>query len=56
MAHILANRLKKLINKLIHTDQSGYIKGRNISSNIRLIQDVIDYFDEGDMEGAIIFF
>ena len=56
LAHILANRLKKVINKLIHTDQSGYIKGRNISSNIRLIQDVIDYFEEGDMEGAIIFF
>ena len=38
LAHILAQRLKKVIHKLIHTDQSGYIKGRNIGTNIRLIQ------------------
>ena len=55
LAHTLANRLKKVIPKLIHTDQSGYIKGRNISSNIRLIQDVIDFFEENETEGAIVF-
>ena len=55
LAHVLANRLKKVINKLINTDQAGYIKGRNISSNIRLIQDVIDYFEDGNLEGAIVF-
>ena len=55
LAHALANRLKKVISKLIHTDQSGYIKGRNISSNIRLIQDVIDFFEENETEGAIVF-
>ena len=37
LAHVLANRLKSVINKLIHTDQNGYIKGRNIAYNIRLI-------------------
>ena len=42
MAHVQAQRLKNVIHKLIHTDQSGYIKGRNINNNIRLIQDVID--------------
>ena len=55
LAHVLANRLKKNIGKLVHTDQSGYIKGRNICFNIRLIQDVIDYFENGEEEGAIIF-
>ena len=44
LAHVLANRLKTVINQLIHTDQNGYIKGRNIGFNIRLIQDVIEYF------------
>ena len=46
LAHILANRLKKVIPRLIHTDQSGYIKGRSIFFNIRLIQDVKTYFEE----------
>ena len=55
LAHALANRLKKVISKLIHTDQSGYIKGRTISTNIRLIQDVIDFFEENETDGAIVF-
>ena len=55
LAHILTNRLKKVIPKLINTDQSGYIKWRNICYNIRLIQDVIEYFEENDHECAIVF-
>ena len=55
LTHVLANRLKVVIRKLIHTDQNGYIKGRNIAYNIRLIQDVIDYFENDNMEGAILF-
>ena len=55
LAHVLANRLKKVINKLIHTDQTGYLKGRSIGQNIRLIQDVIDYFENDNTQGAIIF-
>ena len=55
LAHVLANRLKLIIGKIIHTDQNGYIKGRNIAYNIRLIQDVINYFENDNMEGAVIF-
>ena len=55
LTHVLANRLKVVIGKLIHTDQNGYIKGRNIAYNIRLIQDVIDYFENDNTEGAILF-
>lgn len=55
LAHVLANRLKKVIAKLIKTDQNGYIKGRNISYNIRLIQDVIDHLESDNIEGAIVF-
>ena len=55
LAHVLANGLKTVINKLIHTDQNGYIKGRNIGFNIRLIQDVIEYFENDNIEGAVLF-
>ena len=55
LTHVLANRLKGVIHKIILKDQNGYIKGRNIGYNIRLIQDVIEYFEEGNIEGAIIF-
>ena len=55
LAHVLANRLKKVINNLISNDQTGYIKGRNIGFIIRLIQDVIDYCENNEHDGAILF-
>ena len=55
LAHVLANRLKTVIKQIIHTDQNGYIKGRNIAYNIRLIQDVINHFEQDNIEGAVVF-
>ena len=55
LTHVLANRLKLVIGKLISTDQNGYIQRRNIAYNIRLIQDLIEYFKNDNIEGAIIF-
>ena len=54
LTHVLANRLKLVIGELIHTDQNGYIKSRN-AYNIRLIQDVIDYFENDNIEEGIVF-
>ena len=34
-----------MIGKLINEDQVGYLKGRNISSVIRTIDDVIGYLN-----------
>ena len=55
LTHVPANRLKTVITQIINTDQNGYIKGRNIAYNIRLIQDVINYFEEDNIEGAVVF-
>lgn len=41
LAKVLANRLQKVISNIIHPDQVGYIKGRNISDNIRSMIDVL---------------
>jgi hypothetical protein len=43
--HVLAQRLKKILSKLINEDQTGYIKNRFIGFNLRQIQDIIDYAD-----------
>lgn len=39
----LAIRLQSVIGNIIGEEQTGYIKGRYIGQNVRLIEDVIDY-------------
>lgn len=40
---ILAKRLKRGLEDIIDEEQSGFMHGRNIHNNIRLILDMIDY-------------
>ena len=54
LAKCLANRLKRCLHDLIHPDQSGFLKGRYIGDNIRLILDIIEYTDCNDIPGSII--
>ena len=42
-AKAIANRLKKVIPKLVNSDQTGFIKGRFIRENIRLIDIKINF-------------
>lgn len=43
LAFIMAKRLKTGLNEIIHESQSGFMPGRHISNNIRLVLDLIDY-------------
>jgi len=54
IAKTMANRLKKFMGDLIHNDQSGFLKGRNIGNNIRLLLDVIDYTEANEIPAAIL--
>ena len=38
---VISNRLKLVLHNLIHEDQKGFIAGRFIGENIRLIYDVL---------------
>ncbi len=51
----LARRIQNVIKKIISDDQCGYIQGRFIGRNIRVIEDIIDYCDEHDNNAAILF-
>ena len=54
LAHILANRLQRVMDKIVSKDQTAYIKHRYIGYNIRLISDVIDYYDMINMSGILL--
>ena len=51
----MAERLKNVITKLIHPDQKGFVKGGNISEENRMMQDIIQYADDENEEGIIVF-
>ena len=55
LAFVLANRLNKVIAHIVSSDQTGYIKGRFIGTNIRLINDIIEHADRLNLGGAILF-
>ena len=45
LAKVLAERVSGVIPKLVSEDQVGYIRGRNIASIVRTIDDVINYLN-----------
>jgi hypothetical protein len=38
-----------------HLKKKGFVAGRNISENNRMIDDIIEFVDNEDEEGVIIF-
>ncbi|WAR24788.1 YTX2-like protein [Mya arenaria] len=56
IAKALSNRIKPILSKIIHSDQKGYVEGRNINEANRYIQDLIEYTAQNKNEGLIIIF
>lgn len=50
----IAGRIKTVINKLIHKDQTGFIEGRFIGENTRLIYDLMQYTEENNIPGLLL--
>ena len=53
LAKTLANRLHKVITKIVNPDQVGYIKKRYIGENVRKIFDILSYTDENEIEAIL---
>ena len=54
LAYIIANRIQKVINKLVNQDQSAYIGGRFIGNNARFLVDLIEWAETQKKRGMII--
>ena len=50
----LAARVQNILPTLVNTDQNGFVKGRNIQDNIRLIEDVLRYVDDHNIPGIML--
>ena len=53
LTKVLATRLQTALNEIVSPDQNGYIKGRFIGENVRLITDIIDYKNRTNGTGMI---
>ena len=50
----IANRMKLVLHELIHEDQTAYIKGRNISENIRRTIDIMQYAFMSRIDAVVV--
>ena len=55
LAKAIAERIQPKLPKLIHTDQTGFIKGRFIGQNVRLLIDLMEYTDVKKIPGILLF-
>ena len=54
-AKAIANRLRNVIRKIINNDQTGFLKGRFIGENIRLIDGIINHTESNKIPGLLLF-
>ena len=54
LSKVVTNRIKSVLPNLIHMDQTGFLKNRNISEILRKILDIMQYTIINDIPGLLI--
>ena len=54
LAFTLAERMQNVISSIICSDQTAYIRRRYMGTNIRLVSDIIEYYDLYDKKGCLM--
>ena len=55
MSKVIAARVKKVLPRIIHYNQTGYVKDRFIGEEIRSIFDIIDFTAKENIPGFLLF-
>ncbi|KAJ9564334.1 hypothetical protein OSB04_000300 [Centaurea solstitialis] len=54
ISKVLAERLKKVISKVISLEQSAFLKGRSILDGVLIANEVVEYLKKAKRKGAIL--
>ena len=55
LAKCIAKRIEPFLPKLIHSDQTGFMKDRFVGQNVRLLNDLMEYTDVKKISGIFLF-
>ena len=55
LARAIAKRIEPKMPKLIHSDQTGFVKGRYIGQNVRLLNDLMEFTELNKVPGILLF-
>uniref|UniRef100_A0A2D4JWW4 Reverse transcriptase domain-containing protein n=1 Tax=Micrurus paraensis TaxID=1970185 RepID=A0A2D4JWW4_9SAUR len=54
--NVMAERLKKMLSRHIHTDQNGFLPARQLKNNIRTVLDILEYYEvHPEKQSALVF-
>ena len=53
-ASVIANHIKTVLDKVVHEDKKGFISGRFIGENVRLIYDILYETKQTDIPGLLL--
>ena len=53
LAFVLARRLQRVIDSILSHDQTAYVRNRHMGYNMRLVEDVIEYYEQMQKRGII---
>ena len=54
LSAVLSNRIKTALSEVISSTQKGFLKGRYIGENTRLVYDVINHLNQNDNTGLLL--
>lgn len=54
-SNVISNRINKVLPRIIHYNQSGFIKGRFIREVTRSILDIMDHTESLRLSGILLF-
>ena len=54
LAFTLAECMQKVLGDIVSNDQTAYLKVRYMGTNIRLVGDIIDYYDMMNKSGILL--